>query len=101
MDWSDNTRMSHLYREMMCVMINLQDQTDDTTELDGSQMLKSASEDLNHLIIDLQRNGPSETAKVQLIATIEKLKSAGRILFKEEKITSYTGIPDDENTDEV
>lgn len=99
MDWSDNSKMGRLYKEMMCVMIDLQNQTDDTTEveLDGPQMLKSASEDLNHLIIDLQRAGPSETSKEQLIATIDKLKSAGRILFKKEEIASYTGLPDTED----
>jgi hypothetical protein len=99
MDWADNARMSRLYKEMMCVMIDLQNQTDDTSEieLDGPQMLKSASDDLNHLIIDIQQNGPSETTKEQLLATIDKLKSAGRELFSQKPITSFTGVPEGED----
>ena len=104
MDWADNSKMHRIYNEMMSVMImDLQNPVEDSEpiEEDSSQMLKSASEDLNHLIIDIQRSGPSDTGKEQLLAVIDKLKSAGRMMFAKKQISSYTGMPDEDTDDEV
>lgn len=95
MDWTDSSQMSKIYREMISVMV--MDVAPEQTECDELQMIKSASDDLNHLIIEMQKSGPTDTSKEQLISVIDKLKEAGSMLFSVKPITSYTGLPDDED----
>lgn len=101
MNWSDNMRMANLYKEMMSVIIADIESSGEGFEqedMDGPQLLKCASECLNHLIIELQQSGPSDITKEKLIEIIQQLKEAGKLLFccKEEQISSYTGMPDEE-----